>query len=228
LCQKLMAPAYFYPPTGLWDPLIEQGSALGFIILNPDSGVHTKHDWRYDAPLAKARAAGIRVVGYIQTDYGERPPSAVIDEMERYREWYGVTSFFLDEADTNPVSIELYREMSDHAHAMGGITLFNFGYHPHPAYMEVADYLVTFEDAASVYVDYELPAWIHEFPAHRFIQMVYGVNEDNIDTVLAKTRESNAGFVWITDDHINTGSPYNTLPTYWESLNTQLTEDCSP
>src|SRR5690606_30810091 len=66
-CQRLMAPAYFYPPTGLWDTMIEQGSALGFIVLNPNNGVHTEHEWRYDAPLAEARAARIKVVGYIET-----------------------------------------------------------------------------------------------------------------------------------------------------------------
>jgi hypothetical protein len=79
----------------------------------------------------------------------------------------------------------------------------------------------TFEDAANVSMEYELPAWVHDFPADRFIQLIYGVSVDQIDEVLAKTRASNTGFVWITDDHVNTGSPYNTLPTYWSSLNEQ-------
>jgi hypothetical protein len=225
-CQQLIAPAYFYPPTGLWDQLIDGGSEVAFIVLNPDSGVDTKHEWRYDAPLAKARAAGIRIVGYIETNYSNRPAAEVIQEMDRYREWYGVTSFFLDEADTDPASIPLYKQMTDHAHAMGGMTILNFGYKPHPGYMEITDIAIVFEDNAVVYSTYELPAWISEYPASRFAQMIYGVTEGNIDQVLAKALASNAGYVWITDDHISTGSPYDTLPSYWQELNTIVGAGC--
>ncbi|MCC6790858.1 MAG: discoidin domain-containing protein, partial [Thermomicrobiales bacterium] len=225
-CQRLLAPSYFYPPTGLWDPLVDQGSGVSFIVLNPNSGVDTKHEWRYDAPLAKARAAGIRIIGYIQTDYGTRPASEVIAEMDRYREWYGVTSYFLDEADTEPESLALYKEMTDHVHAMGGIAVLNFGFRPHPGYMAVADILIVFEDAATVYASYQLPAWIDDYPSHRFAQMIYGVTEENIDWVMTKARESNAGYIWITDDHISSGSPYNTLPSYWEDLNALVDTGC--
>jgi hypothetical protein len=225
-CQRLIAPAYFYPPTGLWDPLIEQGTGLGYIVLNPNSGVDVKHEWRYDAPLAKARAAGHQIVGYIQTDYGTRSASEVIEEMELYREWYGVTSFFLDEADEDARSISLYKKMTDHVHAMGGIAILNFGYKPDRGYINVGDILIVFEDSASVYKSYELPAWIDEYPARRFAEIIYGVTEENIDWVLKKTRESNVGYVWITDDHISTGSPYNTLPSYWKELNATLVKGC--
>jgi hypothetical protein len=61
---------------------------------------------------------------------------------------------------------------------MGGIAILNFGHHPHPGYMDVADYVITFEDAANVYMEYELPAWVHDFPADRFIQLIYGVSAD--------------------------------------------------
>jgi hypothetical protein len=226
-CQQLFSPAYFYPPTGLWGPLVNDGSALSIIILNPNSGVDVKHEWRYDAPLANARAAGIRIFGYIQTDYGTRSSAEVIAEMDRYREWYGVTSFFLDESDTDPVSLALYTEMTDYAHAMGGSTMLNFGYHPHPGYMAIADIAVVFEDSAEVYANYTLPSWISEFPANRFAQMVYGVPEEDHDEVLATIRASNAGYVYITDDHISNGSPYNTLPTYWEDLNTTVSSGCT-
>ena len=45
--------------------------------------------------------------------------------------------------------------------------------------------------------------------------------------VLATARASNAGYVWITDDHISTGSPYDTLPTYWSGLNAAAGSGCA-
>lgn len=226
-CQQLIAPAYFYPTTGYWETMISQSSALGIIVLNPNSGVGDKHEWRYDAPLAHARDAGIRVIGYIQTDYGTRPVSEILAEMDRYREWYGVTSYFLDEGDTGLESLDLYTEMTAYAHALGGITVINFGYHPHPAYMEITDYAIVFEDAMNVFLAYTPPAWIQDYPADRFMNLIYGVPADRVDEIIQITRERNLGHVWITDDHINTGSPYNTLPTYWSSLNQTMSNSCA-
>gem|GEM_PF-537571 len=226
-CQQLLAPAYFYPPLGEWEPMIDEGSAFGIIILNPNSGVHTSHDTNYDAPLARARAAGIRIVGYIQTDYATRPISEILLEMDRYREWYGVTSFFLDEADTDSVWIPLYTQMTDYVHAMGGIAILNFGYHPHPGYMAIADIVVDFEDSAEVYADYELPSWVYDYPANRFAQFVYHVTAENRDEVLAKTRALNAGYVWITDDNVTEENPFHVLPTYWTELNAELSAGCA-
>jgi hypothetical protein len=226
-CQRLLVPAYFYPPTGLWDSMIDQGTGVNIIVLNPNSGVDTKHEWRYDASLAKARAAGKKIIGYIQTDYSERPVSEILLEMDRYREWYGVTSFFLDEADTSADAVAHYKEMTDYVHAMGGIAVLNFGFRPDEGFMQVADILIVFEDAATVYATYQLPAWIDKYPSHRFAQMIYGVTAENIDWVMTKARESNAGYIWITDDHISSGSPYNTLPSYWEDLNARVDAGCS-
>jgi hypothetical protein len=83
-----------------------------------------------------------------------------------------------------------------------------------------------FEDNVNVYSSYTLPAWVADYPAHRFAEMIYGVSAQQIDEVLAKTRSQNIGYVFISDDHISTGSPYDTLPTYWESLNETVAAGC--
>ena len=145
--------------------------------------------------------------------------------MERYREWYVVTSFFLDEADTDPESLELYRTVIDYVHAMGGTAILNFGFVPHPSYMEVGDYVITFEDSARLRGVRApgLGAGLPGGPLHPDgLRRAQGPDRH----VLAKTRAGNAGFVWITDDHIDSGSPYNTLPTYWSAHNEQLSEGC--
>jgi hypothetical protein len=225
-CQRLLAPAYFYPPTGLWNPLIDEGSGVAMIILNVDSGVDTQHDWQYDAPLAKARAQGVLVIGYIATGFGTRDPQEVMSEMDRYAEWYGVTSFFLDEGDDQAKSLPLYTEMADHAHAMGGIVVINFGYRPDPTYMTFADIAIVFEGSLSNYENYTLPSWLADYPSNRFAEIVYDVPANMAGSVLARVRANNVGYVWITDDNADTGSPYDSLPSYWSSLNQQVDATC--
>ena len=225
-CQQLVVPAYFYPPTGPWDQLSGTGKAVAIVVLNPNPGVDVKHAWRHDAPLANARANGMWIVGYSQTDYGARDTSAVIDEKDRYREWYGVSSLFPDEADTHASSIQHYKVLTDYAHAMGGITILNFGYMTDPGFMAIADIAIVFEDNVNVYSTYSLPAWIDDYPANRFEQLIYGVAEDQVDDFMVKSRDSNIGYVWITDDHISNGSAYNSLPSYWSDLNTAVSAGC--
>lgn len=225
-CQRLIAPAYFYPPTGLWTPLIGQGSAVSIVVLNVNSGPDVYHDASYDAPLADARAAGMRIAGYIATGYGTRPVDEVTAEMDRYREWYGVTSFFLDEVDWQVESLETYRAMATYAHQMGGIAILNFGYPPNPGYLDVGDILVVFEGGRSLFATYELPRWMADYPADRFGVIVYQVPANTVDETLAKADASNVGYVWVTDEPYGETSSDHTLPSYWSILNQKLDAGC--
>ena len=93
----------------------------------------------------RRESAGFTVLGYVQTDYGTRSASAVIAEMDTYRKWYGVRDFFLDEADTRFESLERYRAMATNIHDGGGIAVLNFGWAPHPSYMQFTDIAGVYE-----------------------------------------------------------------------------------
>ncbi|MGI8477495.1 MAG: spherulation-specific family 4 protein [Thermomicrobiales bacterium] len=227
-CQRLTIPAYFDPETGLWGQATQAGSAVGAIVLNPNSGVGRAREPHYDAPLAQARAAGILVAGYIGTGYGTRPVAAVVADMDRYYQWYGVKSFFLDEASEAEGNLAVYQAMADHAHASGGIVILNFGWAPNERYMAFTDVAAVFEAPASLFFSplYQPPAWFGDYPAARILVLVIDVPDALLTETIDKSRWLNAGQIWITDDSPKSGSAFNSLPSYWTALNTAARSGC--
>src|SRR3972149_6650584 len=73
-CQKMLLPAYFYPSTSqaLWDKVIADASSMGFIIADPANGPGTFVDQNYVSVLSKVKNANIKVLGYVDTNYGNR------------------------------------------------------------------------------------------------------------------------------------------------------------
>jgi hypothetical protein len=225
-CQSLMVPGYFDPrTTALWDQTIATGSGVKMVIVNPNSGVGDRAEQVWVQVASAARSAGFTVLGYVQTDYGTRSASAVIAEMDTYRQWYGIHDFFLDEADTRYESVALYGAMVKNVHAGGGIAVLNFGWAPHPSYMQFTDVAGVFESDYAEYRDgYSRPAWFADYPASRFLHIVHSTPSGSWQSAVDLSRQRNAGYVWITDD--DTPSYYKSLPTYWASLNTEVRTGC--
>jgi len=229
-CRSLIYPAYDDLNSGLWNQAVSTGPALGIIILNLDSGVGMGRDAAYDAPLAQARGAGVLVVGYISTRYGERSLGSIKTEMDLYYQWYGVRSFFFDEADESTNSLSLYKGMADAAHAIGGIAILNFGWAPAEAYLAFADIAVIFEGPSSYFLSdaYRPPSWVSHYSAGRLAQFLYTSPGTSLPAVLAKSAASNAGFVWIDDNSTtHVVRPYRSLPSYWTDLNAALAAGCA-
>jgi hypothetical protein len=225
-CQSLIVPGYFDPwTTRLWDQTTATGSGVKMVIVNPNSGVGDRAEQIWVQVVAAARSAGFTVLGYVQTDYGTRSASAVIAEMDTYRKWYGVRDFFLDEADTRFESVERYRAMATNIHSGGGIAVLNFGWAPHPSYMQFTDVAGVYEsDFAEYRDDYARPAWFADFPASRFLHIVHSTPSGSWQDAVDLSRQRNAGYVWITDD--DTPSYYKSLPSYWASLNKEVRAGC--
>ena len=224
-CQQLMLPGYFDPATGLWDRALDSGTGLGIAIFNPESGPDTWFQPAYAEQVAAARAAGVRPFAYVYTSYGARPIADVLRDIDTFRAWYGIADIFLDNGATSYDYVPYFRTVMDHIHAAGGIAVVNYGWWPHPAYMEFTDIANIFEDSGAVYESaYVRPSWILSYPADRFSHIVYATPRDRMDEVIARSRERNAGHVWISDDHGDT--LYKNLPTYWPAINRAVREGC--
>jgi hypothetical protein len=177
--------------------------------------------------VAQARAAGLLVLGYVSTDYGARPLGEVLAEMDRYAQWYGVRSFFLDEGTHEPERVGHYRVMADRAHALGGVVLINFGEAPDEAYMAFTDIAGIYENASAPYLaGYAPPPWVANYDPGRFMHLIHATPGESLEAVLALTQASGVGNVWITDTLSPTDSPYKDIPSYWTELNATLEAGC--
>ncbi|MFD9035744.1 spherulation-specific family 4 protein [Streptomyces sp. NPDC059567] len=161
---SLLVPFYEHPAErpDAWDVVIEAAPSLYGVVLNPASGAGQSRDPAFAAVAERLRAAGARVLGYVDTAYGRRPHGEVVAELLRHRDWYGTDGAFLDQVPTAPEAIDHFRRIGVAARAAGARTLvLNHGAHPDPGYAALADLLVTFEGPWDSYRALDLPVADH-------------------------------------------------------------------
>ncbi|MCX4820819.1 spherulation-specific family 4 protein [Streptomyces sp. NBC_01142] len=175
----LLVPMYVHPAVdpAAWRALVAAAPRLYGVVLNIDDGPGTAPDPAFADAARALRAAGVRVLGYTDTDYGRRPARAVALDFERHRDWYATDGFFLDQVAPDPAGLRHYRRLARAARARGGRTVaLNPGVHPAPGYASVADLLVTFEGNWDAYRTAPVaPAWTADHPPETFCHLVHGV-----------------------------------------------------
>ena len=175
----LLVPMYVHPAVDpdAWRTLVASAPLLYGVVLNVDDGPGSVPDPAFTDPVRDLRAAGVRVLGYVDTDYGRRPVRAVAQDFERHRDWYATDGFFLDQVAADQAGLRHYRRLARAARTRGGRTVaLNPGVHPAPGYAAFADLLVTFEGDWDAYCAAPAaPPWAAGHAADRFCHLVHGV-----------------------------------------------------
>lgn len=209
----LVVPAYFHPAVrpDHWQWLAEHAPQIGLVVLNIASGPGTRLDEAFLAVLGPLHRAGIRVIGYVNTDYGRRDARAVLTETGRYQDWYGVRGMCLDQVAAGEEHLGYYAGLADGVRAMGAeVVLFNHGVHPAPGYARHADLLGTFEGTWLAYQRLQLPHWIERFPPSKFYHVVHSVPVTSIPAAWRLASRRRAGAAYVTER--GGGNPYDGLP----------------
>ncbi|WP_052441428.1 spherulation-specific family 4 protein [Streptacidiphilus anmyonensis] len=157
-----LVPAYFDPRAdpASWAVLREAAPRLAAVVINPSSGPGPAPDPAYAE--ARGELARTRVLGYVDTDYGRRPHAEVVAEIAAYRRWYGVDGVFLDQTPDGSEALPHYIRLTIAARSLGAsFVALNPGLPPHPAYLDLADVVVTFEGPWSDYGDRAPDAGTH-------------------------------------------------------------------
>ncbi|MDQ0990467.1 spherulation-specific family 4 protein [Streptomyces sp. V3I7] len=179
----LLVPYYEHPSVrpAEWESIALAAPRLYGVVLNPASGPGERPDPAFAEAAARLRAAGgapsggVRLLGYVDTDYGRRPHADVVRDLARYRSWYGTDGAFLDQAAAGVEQLRHYQHLAAAAWSTGcGTLVLNHGTPPHPAYARLADVLVTFEGPWSAYRTARPPPGRYD-PGVRLCHLVYGV-----------------------------------------------------
>jgi hypothetical protein len=224
--QRLAIPAYF-PPGPLWTQMDAAGS-VGIAIVNPESGPGNAPSSAYAAQIKQSQAHGIRIVGYVDTDYAARPLAVVRRDIERYITWYGVDGIFLDQVGISRARVPYYAEIT--AEIKDGdtkaLTVLNPGASVPESFMAVADIVVTFEDTYEAYTKRQYtPRWMRRYPPERFWHLIHAVpTEKALHRTLSLSARRRAGWLYATPATLP--NPWSTLPagTYWAE---ELTATCA-
>jgi hypothetical protein len=170
-------PAYFHPAVAReeWHRLAHHAAVLRFVVVNVHNGVGAEVESLYSEVTEELLAAGVRLVGYVDTAYGQRSVADVVAEAHAYQDRYAITGVFLDQASSDLESLTQYEKYTLGLRAAGArFVVLNPGVHPHPGYIDLANVTVTYEGSWDAYEQMvELP-WVLSRPPSRFCHLVYG------------------------------------------------------
>ncbi len=224
---EILVPAYFYPAgRGLsyWSQMTNAAQRVPVTaILNPASGPGSAVDPAYTNVIDNFRRAGGKVIGYVPSGYANRPLADVLGDIARYRGFYVVDGFFIDEMtnDASAAHYQYYQQIYAFVKALDPALRIvgNPGWDTEEDYMRLptADVLVNFEAAPRSYRRFAPGDWVYNYPSGSFAHLVHNSGASKMTSFLDLAQSRNAGLVYFTNDNVNI-DPWDTLPRYWSSL----------
>ena len=222
----LAIPTYWYPPTSYDSQLTSAASHVGFVIANINSGPGTGGaQSNFQTMINNERAAGIKVYGYVYSQYGSRSLASVEADVASWYAWYNLDGILVDEAPNlgwTGAQQAYYQNLYNYIKGVSGsnvhgkTVVLNPGGETDQYAMSVSDVVDDYEDVEANYGGATFPSWTTQYPASRFWNIVYdsqGISQMQNDILLAKSR--NVGYVFVTT--ATGGNPYNQLPSnpFW-------------
>ena len=210
---RLVVPAYFRPDTRPddWQLLAKHAQQVRLVILNLANGPGARPDPAYHFALSRLREVGVAVAGYVDTNYGRRPASEALADLDNFLQWYAVSGVCFDRVSVSAQDIGYYAALSRDARRAGArVVLFNHGAYPLEAYAEHANLLGTFEGPWRAYLRLAVPRWTRSRPASTFYHVIYSVPRENFDHAFLLATRRRAGSVYVTDR--SGANPYDGLP----------------
>jgi hypothetical protein len=218
--QTMAIPAYFSPGS-LWTQMEDAYPTVGLAVINPNSGPGASQNSDYVTQVASSQAAGLTVIGYVNTLSGARDFIDVRSDIDAYYNFYQtLDGIFLDEVSTNCSDVAYYQDLYEYIKTQGGkgVTVINPGTQTSECYICVSDIIVNFEDNYNdeYLIYYTQPSWVTKYPRSHFWHLVYNTPSiANMRDALSLSKNRHAGWVYVTPAAgLN---PWDTLPPgpYW-------------
>ena len=174
------------------------------------------------AQVSAAEAGGTRILGYIATNYGTGAAgystASIEAQMTDWHAWYGVTTFFLDQAPTATGRQPYYAALKTWARQHIGQSAqewLNMGTYPTASsWLSDATTIMDWEDNIPPATP---PGWVYHYPASRFAMIMNAVPDtaSAIAAAAADIEGAHAQAAFVTSD-----ASYQTLPdwSYWSTF----------
>jgi hypothetical protein len=220
--QQLVIPLYNYPmwwdaDVYIWDDVAAANTTAQMtVIINPNNGPGMcPPNLDYQRGLADLQAAGVRIIGYVYTGYGNRVLENVLADVDLYTKCYAVDGIFFDEASSAKDDVGYYQELYNYVQEQlpGATVINNFGVEPDPAYANIGALMGVFEGEFDTFMDWNPADWL---PTDQSVVFVHNTSADNLQTALAQLEQEDWGWFFTTSD-VGT-NPWDTLPTYFSDL----------
>jgi hypothetical protein len=211
-CPALLIPMYGGRPD-MWRQLTSSPPRATTAIANLGNGPGRSRDAGWATRFAAARAAGIRVIGYVYTRYGKRSLPRVKRDIARWERWYPIDGIFVDNLTSNREgNLRYYTAVSASIRRWRAHFIVMNGWATRE-YMALTDVLLPFEGPLWKFKTFRTPEWTRSFHASRFANIVYGVpNRTAMRSVLDTARQRGLGMLYVTNRPAS--HPYFRLPSF--------------
>lgn len=218
----LIVPAFYDPyqknANDSWERMIRNPQGISWIIANDSNGrMADRHaDPAYPSAIARARAAGIKIMYYVETHRASKSLADVKADMDGWRRCYGAPDgWFFDQASTHASDISYYQSLYTYGGggAGGKTIMINPGDTPDQAYMTgsgIFDIIGVAEDTAYEVRNWPWPSWQNTYSRSRMAVFTY--RSRNVTSDFNYIQSKNIGWVYIGDDSV-----FDRLPTFWST-----------
>ena len=213
----LLVPLYTTPATN-WNTLISVKSSYPNLpiiaIINPSSGPGSAVLATYVTGIASLKAAGIIVLGYVDTIYGARAQSIINQDIDSYKSFYPtINGIYFDKMQYSTTGYEsTYIAVRNYAVTKGFTLNFaNAFLRPPVSYMVTMDAVVISESVGVV----NLKSFGTYSPYISKSAMIVTAQNAIPEAWLIQAKDV-ISWVYVTNDVFPT--PYDTLPSYLTTL----------
>ena len=221
---KLIIPAYFYPAgPGLkqWERLIEAAARVSIVaVANPATGPGESMNVDYGSIVRRATRRGVVVLGYVNTNYAQRPLPEVQADVARWLAFYPeIRGIFLDAQPSDAKYVDYFAQARDFVRKKisGALVVTNPGTLCDEAFAvrPASDALCVFE-TNSGFENFRLPRWADRHPSSLFAALPHQVaTQDRMRDYIQVASTRGIGLIYVTDGKIP--NPWERLPSYWDA-----------
>jgi hypothetical protein len=190
---------------------------------DPFNGPGVAFDATYAATFASFRASGGKLLGYVDTNYGQRTLAQVEADIDTGFAWYPNDGIFLDQMDNVVGAHEsYYRDLTRYVRTRlaTAVVIANPGTSTSPSYVAlggepVVSAVCIYENSTN-FQAWTPDAWVATSDRRNFVALAYKVAANAWQADVDHAFASNCGWIEVTDDDLP--NPWDTLPPWFESL----------
>ncbi len=228
---NILIPLYIYPnwydrDNYIWKQVVVAAKKVPITaIINPNNGPNgAPPNVDYQQGIKDLRQAGVKIVGYVHSNYGKRDLKLVKADIDLYIKHFNIDGIFVDETASSRDKLDYYQKVYQYIKSQRKFlqVIINPGTDLDESYMKkpVADVAVIFENDLQVWNKYQPPVYVQNYSASHFAALVHtAANSKGMKGILDRVAKSNFGYVYITNDSTNTANhnPWDSLPSYWQA-----------
>jgi len=212
-------PLYSAPAAGTWAAVEAAKRAHPAVpvlaVINPANGPGTAALSDYMTGIAQLTAAGVKVIGYVHTSYGQRAAADVQADVDRWHSLFqGVSGIFFDEMANTPGFEGYYQGLTAYAKGHGfDFTIGNPGADGSASYVGSVDVILVYENRGLPALA-TLGGWHTAYDRHNFGIIPYAV--PSLDAGFVKAAAQSCGYIYVDNDDLP--NPWDTVPPYLDTL----------